>query len=147
MAFFFQMRKNQPLSVSVQYILTAAGSKLQTASRLSRLQEKMYLCIMAQRLKMSNSFHRTCNGFLVYNISCIKRNIYTKSFFRQTFQYLHLHLSHNLHMDFSQSFVPDNMELRFFLLQLTQALKHFMDITVLRKLYPIGQNRLKKRQL
>ena len=144
MLFFFQMRKDQPLPVPIQKILTAVGIKLNTASPLQRLQKQMHLRIVTQRFKMSDAFHRTCDRLFIDNAALTKRNVLLKPLFDQTLQNLNLHISHQLCMDLRALFFPYNMKLRFFLLQLTQFAKHLMGITLRRQFNFIGKYRLQQ---
>ena len=146
-AFFFQMCQHQTLPVSFQDILTAGCLELQAAAPLSRLHEKMHLRIVAERFKMPYPFHRLCDGFFVHDTSRSKFHFRAKSFPDQPFQNFYLHLSHNLCMDFIGLLFPDNVQFRFFLLQLAELQIHLVHITFRRKLDLIGENRLKKRQL
>ena len=105
MTFFLQMRQDQPLPVTVQHVLAAQRGKLQSTAPLPGLQQQMYLRIMTQGFKMPDAFHWLRQSFLVYNASRIEFHF-------------HLHLSHDLHMDFPVFLLPQHMQLRFFLFQL-----------------------------
>ena len=60
-----QMCEHQTLPAPIQHILTAYREKLQPAAPLSRLQNKMNLRIVAQRLKMAYPLHLVSNGFFI----------------------------------------------------------------------------------
>ena len=94
MLLFLQMGKDQSLPVTGKNILTAGSKKLTAASRLSRFNKQLYFRIMAQRLKMSHTDHRLCNGLFVYNTSCAKFHCHMKAFPDHTFQDFDLNLSH-----------------------------------------------------
>ena len=92
MLFFLQMSQDQPLPVPVQLIFICCSKKLQSASSLSRFQKKMHLRIMTKRFKMSHTFHRCGNGFLIYNISGSELHSHMEAFPDEMFQNLNLHL-------------------------------------------------------
>ena len=145
-AFFLQMGKNQTLPVPIQHILTAGRMKLQAAAWLTRLQKKMHLRIMAQRLKMSHSLHRLQNRLLIHNVPCAKFHRKAISLPDQCLQNINLHVAHDLGLDFSCRFLPQDMKLRLLLFQLAQIPQTFMDIFPLRQKDPIRQNRLQNRK-
>ena len=147
MFFFFQMGKNQSLPVTCEYILTAGGKKLTTTARFTRLYQQVDFCIMTEWFKMSHTFHRLSNCFLIYNAACSKFYCHTKSVPDHFFQNFNLHLSHQLCMNLSELCIPQDMKLRLFFLQLTKLLKHLMRITIVRKNNLIIQNRFQNREL
>ena len=118
MTFFLQMRQDQPLPVTVQHVLAAQRGKLQSTAPLPGLQQQMYLRIMTQGFKMPDAFHRLRQSFLVYNASRIEFHFQTEALPQDIFEDFHLHLSHDLHMDFPVFLLPQHMQLRFFLFQL-----------------------------
>ena len=144
--FFFKMCENQSLPVPCKHVFTACGKKLTAAARFPRLDQKVYFCIMAKRFKVSHTFYRFCNGFFIYNTSGTKFHRYVKTVPDHFFQNLNLHFAHKLRMDFSELAVPENMKLRFFLLQLSQFLEHLMRITVIWKDDLIVQDRFQNRK-
>ena len=73
---------------------------------------------MAERLKMSDPFYRFFDGFFVYNIPGAKFHFYAKTLQDHLFQDLNLHFPHNLSMDLSQLFIPEDLKFRDLLLQL-----------------------------
>ena len=69
---FSKVGQNQPLPIPVQQVLAAIRIELQPASCFPRLQQQMYLRIVAQRLKMPHALHRLQQRLLVYNASGAK---------------------------------------------------------------------------
>ena len=78
----------------------------------------MDLRIVTERFKVSDPLYRLFDGFLVYNISGAKFHFYAKALQNHLFQDLNLHFSHNLGMDLSQLFVPEDLKFGNLLLQL-----------------------------
>ncbi len=62
-----KLGKDQILPVPLQHVRKAAVRKRDPALRLPRLQQKMHLRIMPQRLEMTDSLHRPADGLPVYN--------------------------------------------------------------------------------
>ena len=118
MTFFLQMRQDQPLPVTVQHVLAAQRGKLQSTAPLPGLQQQMYLRIMTQGFKMPDAFHRLRQSFLVYNASSIEFHFQTEALPQDIFEDFHLHLSHELHMDFLKLLHPHYVKLWVFLLKL-----------------------------
>ena len=118
MTFFLQMRQDQPLPVTVQHVLAAQRGKLQSPAPLPGLQQQMYLRIMTQGFKMPDAFHRLRQSFLVYNASRIELHFQTETLPQDIFEDFHLHLSHELHMDFLNLLPPHYIKLWVFLLKL-----------------------------
>ena len=112
--FLSKMRKYQPLPVQVQHIRTAHGIQRDSASRLPRLHQQMYLRIVAERFKMSDSFYYISYRFFINNISGSKCHFHAKSVFDQALQYLRLHRSHQLHMNLAKFFIPHDPQHRIF---------------------------------
>jgi len=56
----------------------------------------MHLCIMAQRLEMSDTLHTVCDRLLIHNPSGAKGNKHIKTILNERLQDLKLYLSHNL---------------------------------------------------
>lgn len=69
MRFFIKVCKYQPLPVFIKYILFAFRFKNKSAVPFGRLEQKVYLGIMPQRLKMPYALNSICYGFFVYNAS------------------------------------------------------------------------------
>ena len=146
MLLFFKMRQNQSLPVSCKYILTACSKELASASWFPRFDQKMYFCIMTERFKMSHTFYRLCNRFFINNTSGTKFHSHMKTIPDHFFQNLNLYFSHKLCMNLRKLAVPQNVKLRFLLLQLTQLLEHLMWITVIRKDNLVIQDRFQYRK-
>ena len=146
MLFFLQMCKDQTLPVSRKHVLTACSKKLTPASRLSRLYQKMNLRIMTERFKVTHTFYRFRDCFLVDYAARTKLYRCIKPIPDQLLKDFYLYFSHQLRMDFSQLAVPEDMKFRLFLLKLPKLLKHLMRITVRRKLDLIIQDRLQNRK-
>ena len=141
---FLQMGQDQSLPVSGKDILTAVSLKLQTAPRLSRLKQKVYLGIMPQRFKMPYSLYRVGNGFLIHNSSFSKSNLQSKAFPDQYLQDLHLNLAHDMHMDLLKLLFPGKGQRRILFLQLLQLWHHRHWICSFRKQQAITQYRCQK---
>ena len=106
---FHEMGEHQPLPVPVQLILTAVGITDKSASGLSRLQKKMYLCIMTQRLLMSDSLYRLCvqcNGFFIKNSSLAKGDVDVISFLHDPFKNFNLYRSHHMRRQLLRMRIP-----------------------------------------
>ena len=146
MFFFFKMCKDQSLPVACQYIFTACCKKLTSAARFPRLNQKMYLCIVAKRFKMSHALNRFCNRLLINNTSGTEFHCHMKTVPDHFFQNFNLHFSHQLCMDLAQLAVPQDMKLWFFLLKHSQLLQHLMWITVIRKDDLIVEDRFQYRE-
>ena len=147
MLFFFQMGKDQSLPVQIQIVGTAEGIEHQTTAPGTGFQQQMDLRIMAQRFKMAYAFHRLSDGFLIDDTSLSEGYVKGKSLANLPLKHLQLHLAHKLHLYFPQAFVPKDVQLRVFLLQLTQFTHGFGQITILRQQHPIGQHRFQQRCL
>ena len=65
MNFLLQICHNQSLPVSVQCVLTAGGIQYDSAAGRKRREKQMNLRVVAKGLKMSYTFDRSYNGFLV----------------------------------------------------------------------------------
>ena len=120
MCFFFQMGQHQTLPVPVQYIFTAQALKLQAAAPGCRFQQQMHLGIVAQGFVMSYADHRCGNGFLIDNASGSELHREAEPLLDHGLQDFQLNLAHELQMDLSQALIPEQMELRIFLLQLPE---------------------------
>ena len=79
MFLFDQVRQDQPLPVQVQYILAACCGKRQSTAPLCRFQQKMYLRIVAQWLKMPDTLDSIFDGLSVHDISRTKFHFHVKS--------------------------------------------------------------------
>ena len=108
----------EALPVFVEHILTAGGCNRDSAATLRRRQKQMHLCIVAQRLKVSYSLDSPCYRFLIYNAARSESDNNTKPVLYETHKHLHLHLSHELHIDFLKVLHPHYVKLWVFLLKL-----------------------------
>ena len=95
---------------------------------------------------MSHSLHRPGNGLFVYDAAGIKGYFCSEPFQDHALENLHLHLSHNLHMNLLGSLAPYQMKLRYLLLQLSQLFIHHMDVALRGQNNPIGQHRFQQRK-
>ena len=111
------MRCDQSLPVAVKHILAAHGFHGNAAPRLPRSQQQMYLRVVAQRLKMSDTLHRCRDCLLVYNASRSEPHHNSKTVLDAAHQHLHLNQSHQLYMDLPQFFIPYHIKLWIFFLQ------------------------------
>ena len=118
--FFLQMGKDQPLPVQIKRVGGAVGIKYKAAAPLTRLQDQMHFCIMPQRFIMADALHGVGDRFPVEDTSRPKGDIQIEALFQKTFQYFCLYSSHQLKADLSERTVPENMQERIFLLQLTE---------------------------
>ncbi len=153
MCLLFQMCQNKPLPISVKLIFTACACKAQPAPRLPRLQQKVYLRIMAQGFIMSYAHHRFCNGLLIDNMPLPKLHFQPETFFHLHFQDFHLHFPHNPHMNRRRycllcrpSFLPYHMQLRLFFFKFAKLPQYFHLIGSFRKHQRISQHRQKHRK-
>ena len=80
-----QMGQHEPLPVPVQFVFTDSRGKLQPAARFARLQQKMNLRIMPKGFEMSYPLYSFLNRLFIYNVSGIKRNLYSKTLFYHAF--------------------------------------------------------------
>ena len=78
----------------------------------------MYLRIMTKRFKVSDAFYRLFDGFFVYDIPGAEFHFYAKALQDHLLQDLNLHFPHNLGMDLSQLFIPQDLKFGNLLLQL-----------------------------
>ena len=108
----------EALPVFVEHILTAGRCNCDSAATLRRRQKQMHLCIVAQRLEMSYSLDSPCYRFLIHNASRIEFHFQTEALPQDIFEDFHLHLSHELHMDFLKLLHPHYVKLWVFLLKL-----------------------------
>ena len=145
MFLFLQMGQDQSLPVSLQHIFTAGRGELQTTPWLSRLQQQMHLRVMAQRLIMPYALHSVGNGLPVYDAARTKLHPQAEAFLDQTGQYLQLYLSHKLHMDLPQQFIPYHMQLGILLFQLTELHQRLPRIHTFRQDDLVCQKTLHRR--
>ena len=80
----------------------------------------MNLRIMAQRLIMSDAFHRSAYCLFIDDISRVKGNLCPITLLNQALQDFNLDLSHDLRMNFPETLFPYQMKERFLFLQLPQ---------------------------
>ena len=141
----FQQRYDQPLPVLPQYVLGAVGGKYQSAALLKRLQQQMYLRIMAQRLIVTYAHSGSGDCLLVCYAAMVKIRINAESLRYQRAEYLQLNLAHEPQIYLAQLFVPYHMELGVFLFKQTHFVKHIVGVNVSGKQHTVGENRLDNR--
>ena len=141
----FQMGKDQPLPVPIQYVFSAVRSELHAGAAFARFQKKMDFRIVAEWFKMSCSLSRSFYGFLIYDIPLAKLDENSKTLFYKALQYFRLYFAHKLNMDLSQLLFPLHMKFWLLFFQLAKILQHHMSITALRQFYTISKDRLQNR--
>ena len=104
----------------------------------------MDLGIMAQRLVVSDALDRRGDRFAVQNAALAERKIQTEAAAAQAFEYLQLHLAHELYADLPRGIVVHNMEERIFLLQYAQLFQNRMRVGLF-GMDAVGEHRLKQR--
>ena len=70
--FFHQVRQNEPLPAPRQNVLAANRVEAQSAARLTRLQQKMHLGIVPQRLIMPHALDRRCDRLKINDVPRVK---------------------------------------------------------------------------
>ena len=139
---FLQMCQDQSLPVFIQHIFAAVGIKDESGSRLTRFHQKMDFRVVAQRFEMPDALNDLSDRFLIYNISFAKFDLHAESFLYLTFQDLHLYIAHDLCLDFAKRLVPDDMELRVFLLEHAHVFEHGVGVCSKGQQDPVGEDRL-----
>ena len=94
---------------------------------------------------MSYADHRCGNGFLIDNASGSELHREAEPLLDHGLQDFQLNLAHELQMDLSQALIPEQMELRIFLLQLPEFPQRRMGIGPLGQSHPVGQHRFQCR--
>ena len=145
MCFFLQVCQNQPLPVAVEDILAARAAENQPAASGQRLQKKMHLRIMAQRLKVPDAFHGGGNGLAVGNAAGIDRDLPAEAFRDQAFHDLKLNLSHELKLKLPELLVPCNVKLRLLLFQLAQLGQRRAHVALRRQIQTVSHDGIQKR--
>ena len=110
------MSENQPLPVQVQLVRRAGGGKAQPASPLPRLQQQVYLGIVAQGLEVAYPLHWARDRLPVNDGSSSEGHLHPEPLPDQTGHHLQLYLAHKSEMYLSQSLVPHHPELGVLLL-------------------------------
>ena len=140
---FLQMCQDQPLPVPIQHIFAAVGIKDESGSRLTPVPlKKMDFRVVAQRFEMPDALNDLSDRFLIYNISFAKFDLHAESFPYLTFQDFHLYIAHDLCLDFAKCLVPDDMELRVFLLEHAHVFEHGVGVCSKGQQDPVGEDRL-----
>ena len=116
MAFFHQVGQDQPLIAALQHLVGAVGGKVQAAAALAGLQQQMYLGIVAQRFIMPRAADGRGDGLAVKNAALAKAGGQAEAVTQHAAEDFQLYLAHQLHVDFTQPLVPQNVQLRVFLL-------------------------------
>ena len=147
MLFFAQVHKNQPLPVAVKRVLAAIRFEHKSAAPRQRLQDKMNLGIMAQRLIVTDTLNGVLYRFLIHYPAGINIYFYAEPLGNNAFEYLSLNLAHKTDMNFFQMAVPRHMKLGVLLFKLTQLRQERVRVTFRRKHHTIIHNRLKRRLL
>ena len=137
------MRQNEPLPVAVERVLAADRVEHEPASGRERLQEQMYLGIVAQRLEMPHALDPFRDRLAVEDVTGVKGDGPVKAVFDQTLDHLALHLSHQTQLNLFLSLVPGNTELGILLLQQLQLWQHLYGIDARGRHHPVAHHRLK----
>ena len=77
----------------------------------------MHLGIVAQRFKVPDALDRVLYRLAVHDAPGVERNVRVEALFYKAAEYLGLHPAHELYAYLSCAFVPDDVQLRFFLLE------------------------------
>ena len=101
----------------------------------------MWASIVAQGLKVAHTFHGVQYGFFVVDPAAAQGNIQGKALGDDAAQHLQLDLTHDLQVDLLQPVIPDQVQLRIFLLQLPQLGQDSEGVGTLGKLHPVGHHR------
>ena len=141
-ALFGQMREDQALPVPVEHVLAAGGVKRQPRAALGGLEQQVHLGIVAQRLEMSHALDRCRDRLLIQDTAGIDLHVHVEPLADEAFKHLDLHRAHELDMDLAQRLVPDDVQLRVFLLKLTQARQKRARVHIRRQADAVGQHRL-----
>ena len=92
--FFEHMGDNEPLPVLAEYLLPAKAVHGYAALRLARLNKQMNLRIVAQRLKVTHSLHRSDNGLLVNYAAVVELYMNAEAFLHKALKHLRLNFTH-----------------------------------------------------
>ena len=141
-ALFGQMREDQALPVPVEHVLAAGGVKRQPRAALGGLEQQVHLGIVAQRLEMSHALDRRRDRLLIQDAAGIDLHVHIEPLTDEAFEHLDLHRAHELDVNLAQCLVPDDVQLRVFLLKLTQARQKRARIHIRRQTDAVGQHRL-----
>ena len=141
-ALFGQMREDQALPVPVEHVLAAGGIKRQPRAALGGLEQQVHLGIVAQRLEMSHALDRCRDRLLIQDAAGIDLHVHIEPLADEAFEHLDLHRTHELDVDLAQRLVPDDVQLRVFLLKLTQARQKRARIHIRRQTDAVRQHRL-----
>lgn len=82
----------------------------------------------------------------VDDAALVKGHAHTEARLDQLGQYLELHLAHQLQVDLTQLFVPDDTQQRVLFLELPQAAEHGVRITAVRQTDAVAEHRLQHRR-
>ena len=141
-ALFGQMREDQALPVPVEHVLAAGGIKRQPRAALGGLEQQVHLGIVAQRLEMSHALDRCRDRLLIQDAAGIDLHVHIEPLADEAFEHLDLHRAHELDVDLAQRLVPDDVQLRVFLLKLTQARQKRARVHIRRQTDAVRQHRL-----
>ena len=101
MILFVQMRKDQPLPIRVQAVLGKTRIKNQSRSLRLGLQQQLNLCIMSERLEMSDADHFSFDLFLIEDFSRVHFATDSETFPDHPFEQIDLNLTHQCRFDLS----------------------------------------------
>ena len=144
---FLKMGQYQALPVDVQVVLAAVCRKVKPCSALGWFKQQMNLGVVPKRFVMTNTLHRSLNGFLVRNAALVEYDIKPETLFYQGFQHLKLNLSHELNVYFLKLLVPDDTQHRIFVAKSVELRKRGRDIGFRRERHAIGKHGFKQGSL
>ena len=136
------VRADQSLPVEIKKIGRNIGGKAHAASARKRLQQKLHLRIVAQRLKVPQTEHAVCDRLAIDNAALVKADGETAAFGDISGEDLQLDFAHQLYMDLAVPLVPHNAQHRVLFLQLPEPGKHRVHVPAVRKRQTVGQHRL-----
>ena len=96
---------------------------------------------------MAHALHRVRNGLAVEDVPGVERDLDVEALLDQADKDLALHAAHQLHADFAQARVPDDMQLRILLVELHQLRQEEQRIRPLFGQDPIAHHRLEHGRL
>ena len=138
---FPQMREDQPLPVLRQRVHRAHALKDETTARFARLEQKMDLRVVAERLKVPDALHRPPDRLLVDDGRSPVIDLQTEPLHGKVLQDLSLDLSHEADRDFLLPLVVADGQHGFLLLKDAEIPVGPIGICPLRKQDLPGEDR------
>ena len=147
MALLHQMGQHQALPVPVQHIQRALRCALHAAALGQRFNAQMHFGIVAQRLKVPDAQNRRGNRLFVNDASLVKGHPHPEPFQDPLPEHFQLHLSHQMHMDLTQRFLPQHAQHRILFLQQAQFGKQGNGAAAIGQAQPVVEHRLQHRRI